>query len=65
MLWVLKRTVSMRDCSFENPKQMFKLMDKKIFTILRSEFFIYININLPASNVLADKILLTSLSQKI
>ena len=33
ILWVLKRTVS--DGSFEHPKQMFKLMDKKIFTNLR------------------------------
>ena len=33
MLWVLKRTVSMRG-SFENPKQMLKLMGKKIFTII-------------------------------
>ena len=34
MLWVLK--MSQRDCSFEHPKQMLKLMDKKIFLILRS-----------------------------
>ena len=32
MLWVLKRTVSMR-WFFENPKHMFKLMAKKIITI--------------------------------
>ena len=25
------------NCSFEHPKQMFKLMDKKIFSILRSK----------------------------
>ena len=42
MLWVLKRTVSLRrffwshlDGSFEHPKHMLKLMGKKIFTILR------------------------------
>ena len=35
MLWVLKRTVSMRRF-FEHPEQMLKLMDKKIFTILHS-----------------------------
>ena len=35
MLWVLKRTVSMRRF-FVHPKHMFKLMDYKIFTILRS-----------------------------
>ena len=35
MLWVLKRTASMRR-SVEHPKQMFKLMGKKIFTILCS-----------------------------
>ena len=34
MLWLLIRTVSMNAC-FEHPKQMFRLMDKKIFTILR------------------------------
>ena len=36
MLWVLKRTVSMRRF-FEHPKHMLKLMGKKIFTILRSK----------------------------
>ena len=34
MLWVLKRTVSMR-CSFEHPKHMLKLTGKKIYTFLR------------------------------
>ena len=29
-LWVLKRTVSLRR-SFEDPEQMFKLMDNKIY----------------------------------
>ena len=38
MLWVLKRTVSQGDGSFEHPKQMFKLMDKKIFANLHSNF---------------------------
>ena len=33
MLWVLKRTFSMRP-SFEHPEHMLKLMGKKIFTIL-------------------------------
>ena len=33
MLWVLKRTISMRRF-FENLKQMFKLMGMKIITIL-------------------------------
>ena len=32
MLWVLKRTVSMR---LEHPKHMFQLMDKEIIAILR------------------------------
>ena len=32
MLWVLKRTVSMRQF-FEHPKHMFKLMGKKMITI--------------------------------
>ena len=32
LLWVLKRTVSMR-CSFEHPWYMFKLMGEKIITI--------------------------------
>ena len=36
MLWVLKRTVSMRG-SFEHPKHMLQLMGKKIFTILLSK----------------------------
>ena len=34
MLWVLKRTVSMRG-SFEHQKHMFKLIDEKIITLLR------------------------------
>ena len=34
MLWVLKRT-SQWDGSFEHPKHMFKIMGKKIFTLLR------------------------------
>ena len=34
MLWILKRTVSMRG-SFEHPEHMLKIMGKKIFTILR------------------------------
>ena len=36
MLWVLKRTVSMRHLF----KQMFKLMDKKILTILGPKFLL-------------------------
>ena len=36
MLWVLKRTVSMRRF-FEHPKHMLKLMGKKIFTFLRQK----------------------------
>ena len=41
MLWVLKRTVSMRRFfgSFEHPNHMFKLMDKKIIAILRLFFY--------------------------
>ena len=35
MLWVLKRTVSMRRFFFEHPKHMLKLTGKKISTILR------------------------------
>ena len=38
MLWVLKKTVSMRRF-FWAPKHMFKLMDKKIIAILRYFFF--------------------------
>ena len=37
MLWVLKRTFSMRR-SFEHPKHKLKLMGKKIFPILRLQF---------------------------
>ena len=40
MLGVLKRTVSMRDGSFKYPKRMFKLMDYKIFKILRSKILL-------------------------
>ena len=36
MLWVLKRTVSLRRVFFEHPKHMFKLIGKEIITILRS-----------------------------
>ena len=32
------------DSSFEHPKQMFKLMDKKIFTILRSNFLFMVKV---------------------
>ena len=39
MLWVLKRTVSMRRF-FLAPKNMFKLMHKKIFAILRKLFLL-------------------------
>ena len=35
MLWVLKR-----DSSFEHPKHMFKLMDKKMMAILCKLFFL-------------------------
>ena len=35
MLWVLKRTISMRGF-FEHTEHMFKLMDKKITAILQS-----------------------------
>ena len=37
MLWVLKRTVN-DDGSFEYLKHMFKLMVKKIFTMLRDSY---------------------------
>ena len=37
MLWVLKRTVSMRQF-FLAPKHMLKIRGKKIFTILRWNF---------------------------
>ena len=45
MLWVLKRTVSMRrffyqDGSFEHPRHMFKLMNKKIIAILHSKILL-------------------------
>ena len=39
MLWVLKRTVSMRRI-FWAPKNMFKLMDKKTLAILRKLFLL-------------------------
>ena len=39
MLWVLKRTVSMRRF-FEHPKHMLKLTDKKIIAILRINFLL-------------------------
>ena len=42
MLWVLKRTVILR---LEHPKHMFKFMDKKIFTILRSTNLIILTIS--------------------
>ena len=32
------------ESSFEHPKRMFKLMGKKIFTILRSKNFVYLNL---------------------
>ena len=32
------------DGSFQHPKHMLKLMGKKIFTILRQNFFIYLNL---------------------
>ena len=56
MLWVLKRTVSMRRCfwaskyskepsqwngSFDDPKHMFKFMGKEIITVLRSKNFLF------------------------
>ena len=41
MLWVIKRNVSMRaSSSFEHPKHMFKLMNKKIVAILRKIYFL-------------------------
>ena len=42
MLWVLKRTVSMRQffCQFEHPKQMLKLMDKKIVQFHAEKFYL-------------------------
>ena len=43
ILWVLKRTVSIWDGSFEHSKHMFRWMGKKIITILRSlNFFNWI-----------------------
>ena len=39
VLLILKRTISIRQM-----KQMFKLMDKKIFTILRSKSFVYLEL---------------------
>ena len=40
MLLVLKRTVSNRDGSFENPKHVFKLTSKKLFVSLRSKILL-------------------------
>ena len=34
MLWVLSKELSWWDCSFDHPKHMFNLMNKKIITIL-------------------------------
>ena len=52
MLWVLKRNVLMRRF-FEQPKHMFKLMDKKIIAILGFFFFFFCFtgplVNLPLS----------------
>ena len=42
MLWILKRTVSMRQF-FEHPKHMFKLKGKKIITILSLIKFTYLD----------------------
>ena len=48
MLWVLKRTVSLKTVSmrrfFEHPKHMFKLMGKTIITILRLGNFTYLDL---------------------
>ena len=41
MLWVLKES-SQRDGSFEHPKHMLKLMDKKFNFML--EFLVYLNL---------------------
>ena len=32
------------DGPFEHPKHMLKIMNKKIFTILRRKFFVYLNL---------------------
>ena len=39
MLWVLKRTVSMRRF-FKHPKHMLKMMGKKIITILHAKILL-------------------------
>ena len=40
VLWVLKRTVSMRRFFFEHPKHMLRLLGKNKMPILRSKFLL-------------------------
>ena len=46
MLWVLKRTVSLRHF-FEHPKQMFRLMSKYLITILHLLILTYVCLSGP------------------
>ena len=43
MVWVCKRIVSI-DRSFQHPKQMLKLMAKKIFSNITLQLFVYQNL---------------------
>ena len=45
MVWVCKRIVSI-DRSFQHPKQMLKLMAKKIFSNITLQIFVYQNLEL-------------------
>ena len=45
MVWVCKRIVSI-DRSFQHPKQMLKLMAKKIFSNITLQLFVYQNLAL-------------------
>ena len=45
MVWVCKRIVSI-DLSFEHPKQMLRLMAKKLFSNITLQIFVYQNLAL-------------------
>ena len=56
MLWVLKRTFDDRDGSFDHPKQMLKLMNKKILNFYAQICFSRIRIfQVPTTYVLVEK----------
>ena len=53
MLWVLKRTSSMRRF-IEHPKHMLKLMGKKIHIFFTQTFFVYLNLWTPLKTISLD-----------